>query len=57
MTESEKWGKLRDAVRMRISQAIAKEEKVTSDDAKMAVRMNMMAYKDVIRLMDLLEKQ
>ena len=46
---------LRDAIRVRITQAEIKEQAVKDDASRMAVRYHIMAYKDVIRLMSMLE--
>lgn len=55
MTDFERWTVLRDAIRVRITQAEIKEDAVKDPASKMAVRYHIMAYKDVIRLMSMLE--
>ena len=56
MTESERWSVLRDALRVRLSQAQAKEDRVSDDASKMAVRYAQMTLKDIIRIMNKLEQ-
>jgi hypothetical protein len=57
MTQLEKWEKLKVAMRRRLAQAEAKEEKVKDPASKMAIQYAQLTIKDVIRIMNLLEEQ
>lgn len=57
LSEFEKWDQLRDALRIRLSQAQAKEARITDDMSRMCCRYAQMTLKDIIRIMNLLEKK
>lgn len=57
MTDYERWGLMRDMLRIRLSQYEAKEERVRDEVSKTAVRYAVMTVKDMIRMMNKLEDQ
>jgi hypothetical protein len=57
LTHFDRWSKLRVALRIRLNQAEAKEEKVKDPASKLAVQYAQLTIKDVIRIMNLLEEQ
>ena len=57
MTDFERWTKLREALRLRLSQYLAKEDRVKDDLSKTCCRYASMTVKDMLRIMDLLEEK
>jgi hypothetical protein len=57
VTEFERWQKLEAALRIRLSQAIAKEDRCKDEMSKMCCRYAAMTLKDAIRIMQELEKR
>jgi hypothetical protein len=57
MDDWERWGKLRVAVRMRLSEAQAKEEKFKDPGSILTIQYAQLVLKDIIRIMNLLEEK
>jgi hypothetical protein len=57
LTEFEKWTKLREALRRRLSQAQHKEATFKDPNSILTIQYAQLVLKDVIRIMDLLEEQ
>jgi hypothetical protein len=57
MTEFEKWTTLRNALRKRLAQYEAKEDKCKDELSKTCCRYAAMTVKDIIRIMNVLEEQ
>lgn len=57
LSEFERWTKLREALRRRLSQAQQKESTFKDPNSITTIQYAQLVLKDVIRIMDLLEAQ